>query len=143
MLLYVAYDWVEFEVFFCLGRLGHFEAHGAFTLVVEPQLLAVDVPQEAYLQVVTLSLHTDGHFYALSLETDRDWWGVQHVLHCHQQFDREKPNFTGTVLERYEFLRITTDFSSSVESKAVNHFHLLGRVARADLRTIWVQEGAE
>lgn len=141
MLLDVAHHWVELEVFLGLWRLRHLKAHGPFALVVEPQFLAVDVPQEADLHVVCLPLHTDGHFHALALETDGQGRGVQHVLHCQQQVDPEGPNLTGTILERDEFLAIPPDFSPPVQGEVLDHLHLLGWVASADLRPIGVEEG--
>ncbi len=80
LLLNVPNDWVKLKVFFCLGRLGHFETHGALWFIVKSQFLSIYVSQQANLKVVWLVLHSHWHFHALSFNSDGDGRWVEHVF---------------------------------------------------------------
>jgi hypothetical protein len=72
LLLDVADDGGELEVAAEEGSLGDFEAHGEVAGVRDGEFLAVDIVEEADLEVVEFLLNGDGNFDAFAFKFDGD-----------------------------------------------------------------------
>ena len=72
MFLNVSYDGIEFEVFFGLWGLDHFETDWALASIVETNFLSVDVTEKADLEIVELFFNSDGNLDAFACDCEGD-----------------------------------------------------------------------